>query len=90
MPASLVTLVRVDTRRLLLGDWHPIVRDAIDVLRIVLLLSALGALIVGEPGAAALLGALGVLTLVARVVQLPRLWSVRRIPGDNRFEERSA
>jgi hypothetical protein len=63
-------------RRLILGDWTPLVRDGIDVLRILLLLSAIVAVASGEFGAGGLLAALGVLTLVARLVELPRLYDL--------------
>jgi hypothetical protein len=66
----------VDIRRLILGDWTPIIRDGIDVLRILLLLSAVVAFAMGEFGAAGLLAALGALTLVARLVELPRLYDL--------------
>jgi hypothetical protein len=66
----------VDTRRLILGDWTPIVRDGIDALRILLLLSAVVAFAMGEFGAGGLFAALGALTLVARLVELPRLYDL--------------
>jgi hypothetical protein len=68
--------LEMDTRRLLLGDWSPLVRDGIDVLRIFLLLCAAVAFAMGDFGAGGLLAALGALTLVARLVQLPRLYDL--------------
>jgi hypothetical protein len=56
----------VDTRRLLLGDWTPVVRDGIDVLRLLILGGAVGYALAGRGGAAALLAFLGAITLVAR------------------------
>ncbi|RFU21137.1 hypothetical protein [Geodermatophilus marinus] len=62
----------MDTRTLLLGDWTPVVRDGIDVLRLVILGGAVVYAAAGDWGAAALLALLGGITLVARVINLPR------------------
>jgi hypothetical protein len=66
----------VDGRTLLLGDWTPIVRDGIDVLRLVILGGAAVYAAGGRWGAAALLAALGGITLVARLVDLPRVYDL--------------
>jgi hypothetical protein len=66
----------VDARRLVLGDWTPVVRDGIDVLRLVILGGAVAYAVAGRPGAASLLAALGAVTLVARVVNLPRVYDL--------------
>ena len=66
----------MDTRRLLLGDWTPVVRDGIDVLRLVILGGAVVYALNGRVGAAALLAFLGAITLVARVVNLPRVYDL--------------
>jgi hypothetical protein len=66
----------VDRRRLVLGDWNPVVRDVIDVLRLVLLAGAPVALVRGDPAGAAFLAGLGGLTVVARLVALPRLYDL--------------
>jgi hypothetical protein len=66
----------VDTRRLLLGDWTPVVRDGIDVLRLLILGGAVGYALAGRGGAAALLAFLGAITLVARAVNLPRVYDL--------------
>ena len=66
----------MDTRRLLLGDWTPVVRDGIDVLRLLLLGGAVAYALSGRVGAAALLGFLGAITLLARVVNLPRVYDL--------------
>lgn len=66
----------MDGRRLLLGDWTPYVRDGIDVLRIALVLATGAALVVGETAGALALGFATVLTLVARVVNLPRAYDL--------------
>lgn len=62
----------MDGRRLLLGDWTPLVRDVIDVLRLVLVLATGAALIAGDAGGALALGLAAALALLARVVNLPR------------------
>jgi hypothetical protein len=66
----------VDARRLVLGDWTPVVRDGIDVLRLVIFGGAVAYAVAGRPGAASLLAALGAVTLVARVVNLPRVYDL--------------
>ena len=66
----------MDARRLVLGDWTPMVRDGIDVLRLVILGGAVAYAVAGRPGAASLLAALGAVTLVARVVNLPRVYDL--------------
>lgn len=66
----------MDVRRLVLGDWTPVVRDGIDVLRLLMLGGAVTYAVAGRPGAASLLAALGAVTLVARVVDLPRVYDL--------------
>ena len=66
----------MDTRRLLLGDWTPVVRDGIDVLRLLLLGGAVGYALAGRGGDAALLAFLGAVTVVARLVNLPRVYDL--------------
>jgi hypothetical protein len=66
----------VDARTLLLGDWTPVIRDGIDVLRLLILGGALVYAVAGDWGSAALLAALGGITLVARLVNLPRLYDL--------------
>ena len=66
----------MDARRLVLGDWTPVVRDGIDVLRLVILGGALAYAVAGRPGAASLLAALGAITVVARLVNLPRVYDL--------------
>ena len=66
----------MDARRLVLGDWTPVVRDGIDVLRLVILGGALAYAVSGRPGAASLLAALGAVTVVARLVNLPRVYDL--------------
>ena len=66
----------MDVRRLVLGDWTPVVRDGIDVLRLLMLGGAVSYAVAGRPGAASLLAALGAVTVVARVVDLPRVYDL--------------
>jgi hypothetical protein len=73
--------LRVDVRRLVLGDWTPVVRDGIDVLRLVILGGAVVYALGGRPGAAALLAALGLITVVARLVNLPRVYDLSVTAG---------
>jgi hypothetical protein len=65
-----------DTRRVLLGDWSRGVRDGIDLLRLALGVGAVGFAVAGDPAAAWLLGFLGALTLLARLVNLPRVYDL--------------
>lgn len=66
----------MDGRTLLLGDWNSWVRDGIDVLRLAVLAGAAVYAVDGQWGSAALLAALGSVTLVARLVNLPRLYDL--------------
>ena len=66
----------MDARRLLLGDWTPLVRDGIDVLRLAILGGAVVYAFTGDWGSAPLLALLGGVTLVGRWVQLPRLYDL--------------
>ena len=66
----------MDTRRLVLGDWTPLVRDGIDVLRLVILGGAVAFGLAGDAGAAALLAFLGAVTVLARVIDLPRVYDL--------------
>jgi hypothetical protein len=66
----------MDGRRLLLGDWTPLIRDGIDVLRLVLLLATCAALVAGNAGGALALGLAAALAVLARVVNLPRAYDL--------------
>jgi hypothetical protein len=66
----------MDLRTLVLGDWNPLVRDGIDVLRLVILGGALVFGLAGNAGAAVLLAVLGGVTLLARLVNLPRVYDL--------------
>jgi hypothetical protein len=64
------------TRRLLLGDWSPVVRDPIDVLRLVFLAGSAWFAITGDVKGMANLLVASVGVLVARAVNLPRLYDL--------------
>ena len=66
----------MDGRTLLMGDWTPVIRDGIDVLRLTIFAGAAVYAANGQWGSAALLAALGSITLVARLVNLPRLYDL--------------
>jgi hypothetical protein len=61
-------------RTLVLGDWNPWIRDPIDVMRVLLVVAALGFLAAGDPSGAALLGGAGALAWAVRPVHLPRAY----------------
>ena len=71
----------MDRRTLLLGDWTPVVRDGIDVLRLVIFGGAVVYAVTGRPGAAALLAGLGAVTVLARLVNLPRVYDLALTAG---------
>lgn len=62
----------MDGRRLLLGDWTPLVRDGIDLLRLALVVATGAALVAGNLGGALGFGFAATLALLGRVVNLPR------------------
>jgi hypothetical protein len=62
----------VDGRTLLLGDWTPLVRDGIDLLRLALVVATLAALVAGDLDGALAFGFAALFALLARVVNLPR------------------
>jgi hypothetical protein len=64
----------VTARTLVLGDWNPWIRDPIDVVRVLLVLAALGFLAAGDPNGAVLLGGAGALAWAVRPLQLPRAY----------------
>ncbi|GAB3202650.1 hypothetical protein GCM10027261_41670 [Geodermatophilus arenarius] len=68
--------VDVDVRRLVMGDWTPVLRDGIDVLRLVLLVGGLAYAAAGRAGDAAVLLFLGAVTVLARLVDLPRVYDL--------------
>jgi hypothetical protein len=63
-------------RRLLLGDWHPWVRDPIDVLRALLVVGAVAFALAGDGKGVALLGGAAVVAWAVRPVLLPRAYDL--------------
>lgn len=66
----------MDTRKVVFGDWNPVLRDGIDVLRLAILAGAVGFALAGDLGGAAVLASLGAITLLARLVNLPRVYDL--------------
>ena len=66
----------MDARTLLLGDWTPLVRDGIDVLRLLMLAGAAAFAVTGDLEGAGVLAVLGGITLLARAVNLPRVYDL--------------
>jgi hypothetical protein len=66
----------VGTRRLLLGDWHPWLRDPIDVLRALLVAGAIGFALAGDSTGVALLGGAAAIAWAVRPVLLPRVYDL--------------
>lgn len=64
----------MDGRKLLLGDWTPLVRDGIDLMRLALMSATGAALVAGNVGGALAFGFAAAFGLLARVVNLPRLY----------------
>jgi hypothetical protein len=71
----------VDARRLVFGDWTPVVRDGIDLLRLAMLGGAVAYALAGDADAAVVLAVLGAVTLVARLVDLPRVYDLAVTAG---------
>jgi Flp pilus assembly pilin Flp len=68
-------------QRLLLGDWGPLIRDPIDVLRAALLVGAVAMLATGDWNAALRLFGTFALTVVARLISLPRPFDLAFVVG---------
>ena len=66
----------MDARTLVLGDWHPLLRDGIDVLRLVMLCGAVAFAVAGETKGTVVLALLGAVTVLARLVDLPRVYDL--------------
>ncbi|MGY1736031.1 hypothetical protein [Geodermatophilus sp. SYSU D00684] len=71
----------MDVRRLVMGDWTPVLRDGIDVLRLVLLAGGVTYALAGRAGDAAVLLFLGAVTVLARLVDLPRVYDLALTMG---------
>ena len=66
----------MDARRLLLGDWHPWLRDPIDVLRGLLVVGAAAFAFAGDGRGALLLGLAAAVAWAVRPVLLPRVYDL--------------
>ena len=66
----------MDRRRLLLGDWHPWMRDPIDLLRALLLAGAAGFALAGDWRGAGLVAGAGVVAWLVRLAWLPRVYDL--------------
>ena len=66
----------MDGRKLLLGDWTPLVRDGIDMLRLALVIATVATLFAGDVDGALAFGFAAAFALLARVVNLPRPYDV--------------
>jgi hypothetical protein len=64
------------TRRLLLGDWHPWLRDPIDVLRLTFLAGLVLFAVTGDVKGTANMAIAGAATIVARLINLPRAYDL--------------
>ncbi|MGY1829487.1 hypothetical protein ACI8AA_03545 [Geodermatophilus sp. SYSU D01180] len=71
----------MDARRLVMGDWTPVLRDGIDVLRLVLIGGGIAYAVTGRTGDAAVLLFLGAVTVLARLVDLPRVYDLALTVG---------
>ena len=65
----------VDGRTLLLGDWSPVVRDPIDILRATFVVGAVAFAVLGEGGAVNL-AVVGAVVLAVRPLNLPRIYDL--------------
>jgi hypothetical protein len=66
----------MSTRSLLLGDWHPWLRDPIDLLRALLLAGGVGFAAAGDWRGALLVGGAGVIAWLVRGALLPRVYDL--------------
>jgi hypothetical protein len=66
----------VTLRTFVMGDWHPWLRDPIDVLRLSLVAGALGCLLAGNGKGAVVLALAAALAWAVRLVNLPRAYDL--------------
>jgi hypothetical protein len=66
----------MSTRSLLLGDWHPWLRDPIDLLRALLLAGGVGFAAAGDWRGALLVGGAGAIAWLVRPALLPRVYDL--------------
>ena len=67
---------RLDARTLLLGDWHPLLRDPLDLLRLALVAAAVVAVVRDTVGDALVLTACAAAGLAVRPLLLPRVYDL--------------
>jgi hypothetical protein len=71
--------VTVDTRKLVMGDWSPVVRDPLDLLRLVFAAGAVAFAAAGDTVAVFNLGLAFAVLVAARLANLPRLYDLATI-----------
>jgi hypothetical protein len=71
----------MDSRRLLLGDWHPWLRDPIDVLRALLVVGVVAFALAGDGRGALILALAGAAAWAVRPVLLPRAYDLCVVLG---------
>jgi hypothetical protein len=64
------------TRTLVMGDWHPWLRDPIDVLRLTLAMGAIGLAVAGDGAGAVVLGGAAAVAWAVRFLNLPRAYDL--------------
>jgi hypothetical protein len=69
------------TEKLLLGDWSRLVRDPIDLLRLTFLVAAFAFAVAGDPGEALRFLLVFAAVVVARFLDLPRLFDLGFVIG---------
>ena len=69
----------VDTRKLVMGDWGPVVRDPLDVVRLIFLAGAIAFAAAGDVAGAFNLALGFVLLVAARFANLPRIYDLALI-----------
>ena len=70
-------------RTLLLGDWHPLLRDPIDLLRGVPVAGAAAFAVAGEASGVAILAVAAIVCLAIRPMLLPRLYDLSVVLAAN-------
>ena len=68
-----------DTRKLMMGDWSPIVRDPLDLMRLVFAAGAVAFAASGDAAGAFNLGLAFVVLVAARLANLPRIYDLAAI-----------
>jgi hypothetical protein len=68
--------ITMSTRSILLGDWHPWLRDPIDLLRSLLAAGAIAFALAGDGKGVALLGGAAVVAWAVRPLLLPRVYDL--------------